>query len=118
MRGVLTVTNVTAKGAVIASGAEHARTFWRRFLGLMGRPGLPTDGGLLISGDSSIHTFLMRFPIDVVYLDREGRVLRRDSRMGPGRIGPLVRGCAHVLELAPGRLDEVPVEVGDQLTWS
>lgn len=118
MRGVLTVTNVTAKGAVVAKRAEHARTFWRRLLGLMGRSGLPSDGGLLISGDSSIHTFFMRFPIDVVYLDREGRVLRRDPRMGPGRIGPVVRGCAHVLELAPGRLDDVPVEVGDQLTWS
>ena len=53
-----------------------ARTSFTRMRGLLGRRGLAEGEGLLLQPAGSIHTFFMRFPIDVVFLDREQRVVR------------------------------------------
>ncbi|MEI7880862.1 MAG: DUF192 domain-containing protein, partial [bacterium] len=46
-----------------------ADTFWKRSIGLMGKPGLKAGQGLLLSPCGSIHTCFMRFPIDIIFLD-------------------------------------------------
>lgn len=102
---------------VIAAQGRAAETFFTRFMGLMGRRQMDPEEGLLFPRTSSIHTFFMRIPIDVVYLDGEGKVLRADPRMAPNRMGPIVRGAQVVLELPPGHLESVPVAMGDRLEW-
>ena len=74
-----------------------ACSFRARLLGLALLKEMPADCALLLPGCSSIHTFGMRFPIDVIFLDRQGRVLRVDRCVGPGRV-LLCRGAAEVLE--------------------
>jgi uncharacterized membrane protein (UPF0127 family) len=81
----------------------------------MGRPSLGEGEGLILKGDKSIHSFFMRFPIDVVYADREGRVLRLDQAMLPYRIGPIVPKATYVLELPEGVIQATGTSVGDQL---
>lgn len=81
----------------------------------MGRLSLGEGEGLILKGDKSIHSFFMRFPIDVVYADREGRVLRLDQAMLPYRIGPIVPKAAYVLELPVGVIQATGTSVGDQL---
>lgn len=116
MMALLIVQNAT-RGSEIANRIELADRFTTRLLGLMGRRRLESEGGLLLTRTPSIHTFFMKIPIDVVYLDREGRVLRTERRMPPGRIGPRVRGTVYVLELPPGRLEVRPCTPGDRLAW-
>ena len=78
-----------------------AERFWTRALGLLvGKPLDPTEG-LLISPCSSIHTMGMRYPIDVVFVDREARVLRVCAAVGMGRMR-FARGARAVLELRSG----------------
>ena len=60
-----------------------------RLAGLMGLRALDRDHALLIPRCRSVHTFAMRFPIDLIWLDAAGRVLRRDAAVAPGRL----RGC-------------------------
>lgn len=105
------------RGVVIAERVRVARSFVRRFLGLMGRPRLRPGEGLLLDPCSSIHTFLMRFPIDVVYVGPDHVVRRVDHAMRPWRIGPLFTGAAYVVELAAGTAREAGVAPGDQLSW-
>ncbi|HVX30153.1 MAG TPA: DUF192 domain-containing protein [Nitrolancea sp.] len=93
-----------------------ARSFWSRGKGLMFRSELPTGTGLVIDPCSSIHTFWMRFPIDVLYLDKNGTVLRADHAMKPWRIGPLfVRHGRFVIELPAGTIERSRTERGDHL---
>jgi uncharacterized protein len=71
--------------------------------------------GMLIDPCSSIHTFWMRFPIDVIYVDREGRVVRADRSMKPWRIGPVFTGSRWVVELPSGTIDATGTQIGDLL---
>lgn len=93
-----------------------ARSFWRRGKGLMFRAELPAGTGLVIDPCSSIHTFWMRFPIDVLYVDKNGTVLRADRAMKPWRLGPLFVRHGHlVIELPAGTIERTGTEQGDQL---
>ena len=103
------------RGQLLIVHGELAGTFWARFRGLMGRSSLREGEGLVLKGDKSIHTFFMRFPIDVVYADQEGRVVRVDSAMVPNRIGPIVLEAAYILELPVGVIHATGTTVGDQL---
>lgn len=110
----LTVTNGD-RGTVLAERVTSANTFFGRFRGLMGRAELPTGHGLLLDGDNSIHTFFMRFPIDVVFLDRQRRVVHLMHRVAPWRISKIIWRARAVLELPPGTLASTDTRVGDLL---
>ena len=79
----------------------HARSYFARLRGLLGRT-IPQDGGLILTPCNSIHTIGMRYAIDAVYLDRQGRVLRVDEAVKPGVLCAPQRGARHVLELSAG----------------
>ena len=68
-----------------------------RLKGLMGEKNIST--GLLLRPCAQIHTYFMKEPIDVVYLDRAGRVLSVETAMEPGRMGFYIHGAKTVLEL-------------------
>jgi uncharacterized protein len=104
------------KGSSLGQQVALARSFWRRGKGLMFRSNLPPGTGLVIDPCSSIHTFWMRFPIDVLYVDREGTVLRADRAMKPWRFGPLfVRHGRYVIELPAGTIEQSQTAQGDRV---
>ena len=79
--------------------AEIADNFWRRFLGLMGRKELLPRHGLLITSCNSVHMCFMRFPIDVVYLDKDYKVLKVVRSLPPWTGLSFCRGAYAALEL-------------------
>jgi uncharacterized membrane protein (UPF0127 family) len=81
----------------------------------MFRRGLAAHGGIWIAPCSGIHTFFMRFPIDVIFLDRQHRVVRVCSRLRSWRMVPLVLKAHSVVELPAGTLDGLPLPRGEQL---
>ena len=83
--------------------------------GLLGRAGLDADEGMLIRPAGSVHTAFMRFPIDVVFLDRELTVLSIRSAVPPWRAAAQ-RGARATLELPAGAAERVGLEVGERLT--
>lgn len=95
---------------------QPATTPWTRMVGLLGRAALPADEGLLLSPAWSIHTWAMRFPIDVVFVDRDDRILRIVEAMAPWRLVSERRAHA-VVELAAGRARALGLTVGDRLRW-
>jgi len=93
---------------------EIARTPLQRMRGLLGRNGLPPGEGMLIERCSSIHTFFMKFALDVIFLDSdwEARRVARDLR--PWRIA-WSPGASRVVELAAGALEGTDLAPGDAL---
>jgi uncharacterized protein len=109
------VSNVTRQ-AILADRAERAATFWERLRGLIGRAQLKPGEALHITPCRSIHTFFMRFPIDVVFLDRHGTVLRACPAMSPWSALVCSRATS-VLELPPGTAAATGTRTGDVLTF-
>jgi uncharacterized membrane protein (UPF0127 family) len=85
-----------------------------RSRGLLGRTALSPEEGLWIVPCPMIHTFFMKFAIDVLFLDRKLRVVRILEGLKPWRLSPWVLRAHSVLELAGGRL-QGSVKVGDYL---
>ena len=102
------------RGPVVCEQGVLAVTPWTRSKGLLGRSGLDPDEGLWIQPTGSIHMWFMRFPIDVVFLDRDLSVLRVVPQVRPWR-AVWGRGAAAVLELAGGECAARGVGVGDRL---
>jgi uncharacterized membrane protein (UPF0127 family) len=95
--------------------ADNPRT---RRTGLLAETGLQPGAGLWIFPSQAIHTFWMRFSIDVAFLDRNLRVKRVYHRMPPFRLSRFVWGAQSVLELASGVLADSGTETGDELQIS
>lgn len=87
-------------GTVVVDALEVADTFCSRFWGLQFRRRLPAGTGLLLVPCASVHTFWMRFAIDVVFLSGQGRVLEVRGGVRPWRIVGGVRAAHAVLEVA------------------
>ncbi len=107
----MTAHNLTRQ-TVLSDKLEVAGSGATRRKGLLGRAGLEPGGGLWIVPCESVHTFFMRFPIDLVYLDRNNRVRKVQHAVGPWRLSACF--TAHsVLELPAGAARESRTERGD-----
>lgn len=105
---------VTARGGIVASRVHGAFDSASRKKGLLGRDGLDDGEAIVIAPCNAIHMFSMRFAIDVVYLDREGRVVRTKASLKPWRVDASLRAFA-VVELPAGTIARVGIRQGDQL---
>ncbi len=92
-----------------------ADTHLSRLIGLLGSKKLRPDGGLWVVPSYGIHTIGVLFPIDVVYLDSEHRVIHVIEHLGPFRIAPMRMHAVSVLELPLRTIYESQTEVGDEL---
>ena len=94
-----------------------ARSHWSRFRGLMATPssGFRPGQGLWIAPCHGVHTFAMRFPIDVVYLDRERTVVHLEKELKPWRMAAIRINAASVLELPAGTVHQSETAIGDQV---
>jgi uncharacterized protein len=101
-------------GQVVCSHCEIADRPWARMRGLLGRTSLESGGGLLIKPTPSVHMFFMRFAIDVVFLDRENRVVGIAHTLKPWRIAGARRAHA-ALELPAGTAETLALQKGDVL---
>ena len=99
---------IFVEGRCVADNVVIADTFWRRFIGLMGKRALPPTDGLLLMRCGSIHTCFMRFPIDVIYLSKEMTVLDTET-VRPWRTGKRVRHAGHTLELCSGNKEHFKI---------
>jgi uncharacterized membrane protein (UPF0127 family) len=88
----------------------------KRRKGLLGRDGLAAGEGLWIVPCEAVHTFAMRFPIDLVYLDRALRVVKVRHNVVPGRISACLRAHS-VIELPTGAVRHAQVQPGDMLDF-
>ena len=99
-------------GRVVATRVELALDSQSRRRGLLGRDEFEKGAALIIAPCSSIHTFFMRFAIDVVFVSRDGRVLKTFSTLVPWRMA-FSFGAFAVIELPAGALSQLEPRRGD-----
>lgn len=105
------------RGALLADRAFEARGFWPRLVGLLGRSGLASGEALLLDPCTSVHTAFMRFSIDVVYLDRDRRVIKTSPDLKPFRMSGVLRGGRSVIELPTGMIESTGTVAGDEISF-
>jgi uncharacterized protein len=105
------------RNAYLATRLSIAGTHWSRLRGLMGRnvASFPAGNGLWIIPSRGVHTLAMRFPIDVLYLDRDKHVVHVEENLKPWRVAKVSIQTASVLELPGNTLKSSGTAVGDEI---
>lgn len=101
-------------GQTVVAHLEIARDSAQRRKGLLGRTGLESASALVIAPCSAIHTFFMKFTIDVAFVDRRGIVLKACHGIPPWRIATRL-GAFAALEFQAGTLERTTTGRGDRL---
>ncbi len=111
----MVIVNVT-RGTAIARDIDIAASFRARAQGLIGRADLPEDHALVLHPCNGVHAIFLTFPLDVIYLDRDDRVLRVFC-LRPWHVGPTVWRSRTVIELPTDTVARTGTVVGDLIAW-
>lgn len=104
------------KGTYLAQNGHEATTFFERLLGFMFRASIDKDEALIFRNVNSIHMLFMRFPIDVVYIDKDSRVIKIKHSLRPWRMSSCIHAKA-TIELPAKKARETATETGDTLEF-
>jgi uncharacterized membrane protein (UPF0127 family) len=107
----------TDRDTVLGQAIEVADTAVRRVKGLLGRQCLEDGQGLLFRQCSSVHTLFMRFPIDILFIDKKGKVLRSRPNVRPFKFVAAPLRAQYALELPAGSIATSKTRVGDRLLF-
>jgi uncharacterized membrane protein (UPF0127 family) len=112
----MSAVNAT-RGTRLSNDVRIAKTHWTRLCGLIGTAAQDFQFGqaLWIVPCRGVHTFGMRFALDLIYLDRSGNVVEVLENVGPWRIAPVHFGAASVLELPAGAIHTTGTRCGDRI---
>ena len=106
-----------SKGTIVAEKAEIADTVLSRLIGLLNRSSLHSDEALVITQCRSIHMFFMRFPIDVIFIDKNKVIIGLVKRILPFCMSPYFWRASSAIEVAAGTIEQTKVGKGDQLEF-
>ena len=102
-----------SRNIILIENGDVADSAWTRLRGLLGHPPLKPGEGLLLRGEKAIHTIGMGFAIDVLFLDRAGRVKYLIPQMVPLRASPFMPAAADVLEMPTGTIARTHTALDD-----
>ncbi|MBI4431558.1 MAG: DUF192 domain-containing protein [Candidatus Omnitrophica bacterium] len=105
-----------SRGTEIAFSAVEARGFLNRLTGLIGKKYLERGSGLILRSCSSVHTLWMRFPIDIIFADRELVVCKLIRDLKPWSFSPIILSAHLAIELPAGMIDASLTQLKDQIT--
>lgn len=100
---------------ILFNEVKVADRFVTRLIGLLRTAVLTENQGLLLKKCNQVHTFGMKFPIDAVFLSKDGDILHMEQEMGPGKISPHIKKAYWVLELKSGSGNRFELEINQRL---
>ena len=106
-----TITANDSKDVLFAN-ARQARSFFERLRGLMFKDSIADNDALFFYNAPSIHTFFMRFPIDILFLDKHMKIIKVHPAVGPGKLS-CCRGAFCTIECAAGLCESKNIKPGD-----
>lgn len=109
------IRNLTKK-TVIASHPRQAVSLRERAFGMIGKDFSSFDG-MIFASCNAIHSFFMSFPIDVIFADKEKKVLKKVESFPPWRPYAGAGKAYWTIELPPGTLQKAQVQKGDELDF-
>jgi uncharacterized membrane protein (UPF0127 family) len=109
------IVRITSTTACLARQAEMANTFGSRLVGLLGRDRLAPGTGMVLQPSNSIHTLFMRFPIDVIFLDDQQRIVATAVHVQPFRIAWGGWNARTAVELPAGTIEQFDLPLGSPI---
>lgn len=106
---------IQRSGEILGDNIAEAAGMWGSFKGLMFKKSLPEGHGLIFKPARGIHTNFMRFPIDLIFFDRDQRVTKVRPSMVPWRLD--FTNAQGVIEMPAGAAERHDVRPGDQLVF-
>ena len=103
----------STKDSLVSDEVKVAQSFLTRTIGLLSRSNISENQSLIIKPCCSIHTFFMRFPIDVLFVDGKNRIIAAYENVLPNRILPVHLTSLYVVELAAGQITNKNIEKCD-----
>ena len=103
------------KNTVLAEDVFIANTPFKRIKGLLGEKILLPDQAIILDPCNSVHTFFMRFAIDILFVDKDYKVVKALSELNPNKITRIYWHSSRVIELPAGRLNLTNTQAKDQL---
>ncbi len=104
---------IKVNNKVLVEEVELANHMVSRFMGLMFRKSMKDEHGLILIPCNQVHTFNMKFDIDVISLDKDNKVLEIYDSVKPNKVCKGVKNAKKVLELNPGIANKFGLSVGD-----
>ncbi|MHB0997928.1 MAG: DUF192 domain-containing protein [Armatimonadota bacterium] len=101
---------------IIASRIETAFSIYSRLKGLIGRKAFLRDSAFIIPGCKQVHTCFMRFPIDIVFINKRNEVIHIQESTPPYSITNYIRNASSVIELPAGKVADKKITIGDIIT--
>ena len=106
----------TTRRTILAERAEVADSFYSRMVGLLKRKSFVAGEALVITHCQSIHMFFMKFAIDVIFADKNDRVVGLVRNIKPFRLSPVYFQASYAVEIPAGIIERSGTVCGDQLT--
>ncbi|RAP73723.1 DUF192 domain-containing protein [Paenibacillus montanisoli] len=103
---------IQESGQLVGHRIVEAHTFLRRLRGLMLTDSLAEGNGLHIRPCQGVHSFFMKYPIDVLHLSEDNIVIGLEQELRPGKIGANIRGTHSVVELPAGTIASAGICIG------
>ena len=103
------------RSIVVADDAIVANTLLSRVRGLLGKKGLNKGQALILKPSNSIHTCIMRFPIDVLFVDKDNQVIGTVHSLAPFRLTRVYLKAKFTVELSAGAIGKTATHIGDKL---
>lgn len=112
----MTLINKT-KNTTLAKKVLIANTPFKRIKGLLGKSDFKQEEALIIKPCNSIHTFFMRFAIDVIFVDKQNRIVKTISNLEPWRLTGVYLSANFCIELPAGTIASTSTSKGDFLSF-
>jgi len=106
-----------SKNTLLADKAGLANTFSKRLIGLLSRRSLEKGEGLILSPSNCIHSFFMRFTIDVIFLDKNSAVVGVLLSFKPFRFSPIYFNASSAIEVPEFTISSTHTQPGDKITF-
>ncbi|MCX5711208.1 MAG: DUF192 domain-containing protein [Candidatus Omnitrophica bacterium] len=105
-----------SRNIILADDCRVALGALKRAKGLLGRKGMGKSEALVLKPCNSVHSFFMRFAIDLLFIDKNSRVVRIIKEFKPFRISPICFRAAYVIEFPSGAIRPESVQPGDTIS--
>jgi len=107
--------SILKNNTLLTQKDTHAQTFYARFKGLLGKNSFTSGEALILTPCKSIHTFFMRFVIDVLFLDGNGKVVGKAENLSPFRFSPLFWRARTCVELPVRTIKDSLTQISDTI---
>jgi hypothetical protein len=94
---------------------QTTKNLWQKGMGVIGWRDFGDKNGLLLTNTNSIHTFFVRFSLDLVFLDQKMKIIRLVENLKPFSFSPIVWKARHVLEMPAGSIKKSSLKTGDSV---